>query len=78
MLLYVKDQFEIQTVSGKIVKSDPCLLVGPHTERINSRLGKYNLMVYVGFKSGALYKSCLAFDEAAYQLCIQWLGLFRQ
>lgn len=56
MLLYVKDPVEIQTVSGSIVKSDPCLLTGPHTERINSRLGKYNLLVYVGFKPGALYR----------------------
>jgi len=56
MLLYVRDPVLIRNASGDIVKSHPCLLVGPHTQRVDSKMGKHNLMVYVGFKPGALYR----------------------
>ncbi len=34
----------------------PCIFVAQHTERINSKMGKDHLMVYVGFKPGGLYR----------------------
>jgi AraC-like DNA-binding protein len=57
IIFYVRDGAEIERPdSGKLVKLPPCIFTGQLTERINTKMGKDHLMVYVGFKPGGMYR----------------------
>ncbi|MEP7232083.1 MAG: AraC family transcriptional regulator [Ginsengibacter sp.] len=57
IIFYIDDPCEIQDFSsGKIDIAPPCMVVGPHLKRINSRMGMHHRMVYVGFKPGGLFR----------------------
>lgn len=57
IIFYIDDLCEIQDFnSGEINVTPPCMIVGPHLKRINSRMGIHHRMVYVGFKPGGLFR----------------------
>ena len=57
IIFYIDDPCEIQDFnSGEITVTPPCMIVGPHLKRINSRMGIHHRMVYVGFKPGGLFR----------------------
>jgi hypothetical protein len=57
IIFYVRDGTEIERPdTGKLVKLPPCIFTGQHSERINVKMGKDQLMVYVGFKPGGMYR----------------------
>jgi AraC-like DNA-binding protein len=57
IIFYIDDPCEIQDFySGEINVAPPCIIVGPHLKRINSRMGIHHRMVYVGFKPGGLFR----------------------
>ena len=57
IIFYIRDPAEIErSDSGKLAKLPPCIFTGQLTERINTKMGKDHLMVYVGFKPGGMYR----------------------
>lgn len=57
IIFYIRDVTEIERPdTGKLVKLPPCIFTGQHSERINVKMGKDQLMAYVGFKPGGMYR----------------------
>jgi AraC-like DNA-binding protein len=57
IIFYIRDAAEIErSYTGKFVKLPPCIFTGQLTERINTKMGKDHLMVYIGFKPGGMYR----------------------
>jgi len=57
LIFYVRDVAEIERPDcGKLVKLPPCIFTGQFTERINAKMGKDHLMIYIGFKPGGMYR----------------------
>jgi AraC-like DNA-binding protein len=57
IIFYIRDPAEIERpFTGKSAKLPSCIFTGQLTERINTKMGKDHLMVYIGFKPGGMYR----------------------
>ncbi len=57
IIFYVRDPAEIERPdTRKLIKHSSCIFTGQLTERINTKMGRDHLMVYVGFKPGGMYR----------------------
>lgn len=57
IIFYIRDRTEIKRKGvNSLIQLPYCILTGQQTERINTKAGKNHLMVYVGFKPGAMFR----------------------